>query len=153
MRSPSVSFGITLVVSLLTAAPLAAQEAETLFISAAISSAPDLAAGTIDDRFVGLERRPTVLVPLYVSFATLQVLDMHSTADALGRGASEANPIVRSFATNPFAMAAVKAAGTAGVILASEQLWKKNKPAAIVFMVASNAAMSWVVQHNYRTAR
>jgi hypothetical protein len=32
-------------------------------------------------------------------------------------------------------------------------MWKKNKVAAVVFMVASNSAMTWVVQHNYRTLR
>ena len=62
-------------------------------------------------------------------------------------------PVVRPFVGNPFGMVAVKAAGTAGVILASEQLWKKNKAAAVVFMLTSNAAMTWVVQHNYRIQR
>ena len=159
MRSPSVSFGAAVVVSLLAAAPLAAQEAEPLRLSAAVVNAAaigstlDEAASPADDRFVVRDRRPGALVPLYVSFAALQVLDLHSTATALDRGAVEANPIVRPFASNQFGMVALKAAGTAGVILASEQMWKKNKAAAIVFMVATNSAMTWVVQHNYRIAR
>jgi hypothetical protein len=162
MRSPSVLFATALVVSLMAAAPLTAQEAEPKFLSASVSAAvsaaaigspTDVAAGAADDRWVVRERRPGALVPLYVSFAALQVLDLHSTAGALDRGAVEANPIVRPFASNQFGMVAVKAAGTAGVILASEQMWKKNKVAAVVFMVASNSAMTWVVQHNYRTLR
>jgi hypothetical protein len=48
---------------------------------------------------------------------------------------------------------AIKAAGTAGVIFASERMWTKNKTAAVVFMIAANSAMAWVVQHNYRTVR
>ena len=159
MRSPSVSFVSAVVVSLLAAAPLAAQEAEPLRLSAAVISAaalgstPDAPAGPADDRFVVRDRRPSALVPLYVSFSTLQVLDLHSTARGLDRGAVEANPIVRPFTGNQFAMVALKAAGTTGVILASEQMWKKNKVAAVVFMVASNSAMTWVVQHNYRITR
>ena len=159
MRSPSVSFGAVVVVSLLAVAPLAAQEAEPLRLNAAvinaaaIGSTPDVPAGAVDDRFVVRARRPGALIPLYVSFGALQVLDLHSTAGGLGRGAVEANPIVRPFVNSQFGMVALKAAGTAGVILASEQMWKKNKAAAVVFMVASNSAMTWVVQHNYRIAR
>ena len=162
MRSPSVAFGTAVVVSLLAAPPLAAQEVEPLRLSGAVISAAaigstaavaDVPAGAVDDRFVVRDRRPGALVPLYVSFGALQVLDLHSTAGGLGRGAVEANPIVRPFVDSQFGMVALKAAGTAGVILASEQMWKKNKAAAIVFMVASNSAMTWVVQHNYRIAR
>jgi uncharacterized protein DUF5658 len=159
MRSPSVSFVTALAVLLVTAAPLAAQEAKSLSLSAAAISAAttdglaEVPAAPTDDRLVVRERRPGALVPLYVSFSALQVLDLHSTAGALGRGAVEANPVVKPFAGNQFGMIAVKAAGTAGVILASEQMWKKNKAAAVVFMLGSNAAMSWVVQHNYRIAQ
>jgi hypothetical protein len=92
-------------------------------------------------------------VPLYVSFSTLQVLDTHSTSRALSRGAAEANPLMKGIARSEIGMAAVKAAGTAGVIYASEKMWKKNKKAAVIFMVATNAAMAWVVQHNYRAGR
>lgn len=99
------------------------------------------------------EKRPPALIPLYVSFVTLQVLDLHSTAYALDRGAVETNPAIKGFANNTFAMAAVKAAGTAGVIFVSEKLRTRNKAAALALMIASNAAMTWVVQHNYRTAR
>jgi hypothetical protein len=47
----------------------------------------------------------------------------------------------------------VKAAGTTGLIIASEKIWKRNKVAAIALMVASNAAMAWVVQRNYASVR
>ena len=93
MRSPSVSFVTALAVSLLTAVPLAAQEAKPLSLSAAAISAAatgslaDVTAAPADDRYVVREHRPGALVPLYVSFSALQVLDMHSTAGALGRGA------------------------------------------------------------------
>ena len=98
-------------------------------------------------------RRPRALMPLYVSFASLQVLDTHATKTALDRGAVEANPVMRGFTGSAAGMLAVKAAGTAGVVWASERMWRRNKAAAVVFLVAANSAMGWVVQHNYRAAR
>jgi hypothetical protein len=47
----------------------------------------------------------------------------------------------------------VKAAGAAATIYATERMWKTNRKAAIVFAIATNAAMAWVVQHNYRAVR
>jgi len=99
------------------------------------------------------ERRPDALVPLYVSFSGLQVLDIHSTTRAIDRGAVEANPVLRGVVGNQAGLVALKAAGTAGIIYASEKMWKRNRTASIIFMVASNSAMAWVVQHNYRAVR
>jgi hypothetical protein len=98
-------------------------------------------------------RRPRALIPLYVSFASLQGLDAHSTTRALNRGAAEANPLMRGLADHPAGLLAVKAAATTGVVLAGEKMWKRNRVAAVVFMVAANSAMAWVVQHNYRAVR
>ena len=99
------------------------------------------------------EPRPAALIPLYASFAVLQVLDLHSTAYAIERGAVESNPAMKGFVDNTAAMTALKAAGTAGLIFASEKLRTKNKAAALGLMIGSNLAMTWVVQHNYRMAR
>jgi hypothetical protein len=99
------------------------------------------------------EPRPAALVPLYASFVALQVLDLHSTAYALDRGAAEANPAMRGFVDNRLAMTALKATGTAGVIYVSERLRTKNKAASLGLMIATNVAMTWVVQHNYRAVR
>jgi Domain of unknown function (DUF5658) len=98
------------------------------------------------------EPRPAALVPLYASFIALQLLDLHSTHAAVTGGAVEANPALAGFAGNTLAMAAVKAAGTAGVIFCSEKIRAKNKVAALGLMIAANSAMTWVVQHNYRLA-
>src|SRR5262245_14909292 len=96
------------------------------------------------------ERRPDALVPLYFSFSALQVLDIHSTGRAIDRGAVEANPVLKGVVGNQAGLIALKAVGTAGLIYASEKIWKKNRTASIVFMVAANSAMAWVVQNNYR---
>jgi hypothetical protein len=98
-------------------------------------------------------RRPQALLPLYASFAALQAVDMHSTWRALDHGAVEGNPLLMNVAGNKAALFAVKAAGTGAVIGVSEALWKKNRAAAILFMLSSNAAMTWVVEHNYRAVR
>ena len=134
------------------------------------SRAQELLALNVDDAVQTVERapapiaappaiaarsaeRPTVLLPLYASFITLQVLDIHSTQYALDRGAVEGNPMVKSVTGSTAAMAAMKAAGTAGVIFASEKLRAKNKAASIALMVATNSMMIWVVQHNYGVVR
>src|SRR5262245_46605343 len=75
--------------------------------------------------------RPAALLPLYASFVTLQVLDIHSTRSALGRGAVEANAAMQPFVGTTAGMAAIKAGGTAGLIFATEKIRKKNKAAAI----------------------
>jgi hypothetical protein len=136
---------------------VSAQElpAATLREAARAAAVPTTSPAEINAASSGLvrQRRPGALVPLYVSFATLQILDTHSTSRALDRGAVEANPAMRGFAGNQIAMLAVKAAGTSGVIYASEKMWKKNKAAAVIFMMAANSAMAWVVQNNYRAVR
>ena len=101
----------------------------------------------------GRARRPGALIPLYISFASLQGLDAHSTTRALDRGGYEANPLMRGLAAHPLGLVAVKAAATTGVVYAGEKMWKRNKVAAVVFMVAANSAMAWVVQHNYRAVQ
>src|SRR5262245_7687226 len=99
------------------------------------------------------ERRPAALIPLYASFVALQMLDMHSTRYALDRGAVERNPAINGLTGTTVGMAAVKAAGTAGVIFFSEKLRSNNKAAAVGMMIATNSMMAWVVQHNYRSVR
>jgi len=97
-----------------------------------------------------LRERPSVLVPLYVGFATLQGMDYHSTSRALASGAGrEANPMMRTIVRNRPAFIAVKAAASAGVILVGERLWKRNRVGAVVFMVVANGAMAAVVAKNY----
>jgi len=98
-------------------------------------------------------QRPRALVPLYASFAGLQMVDMHSTWRALDHGAVEGNPLLMNVAGSKAGLFAVKAGGTAAVIGVSEALWKKNRTAAILFMISTNAAMTWVVDHNYRAVR
>ena len=134
----------------------AAQERPTPLAAAPVVTAPieihapEMAARGLEEN---VPRRPKALVPLYVSYATLQAFDIHSTLRALDRGAAEANPLMTRVTASPVSLVAVKVASTAGVFYTTERMWKHNRVAAVVFMVGANSAMAWVVQHNYRIAR
>jgi hypothetical protein len=140
------------------AAPAAAQEGIGL-AAAAISAAapveqfvvrtPELPGGA---RRAAAGSRPGLLTPLYVSFATMQALDMHSTLRALNNGGREANPMMGSVVKSPAGMAALKATTSLGIVMLSERLWKQNRAAAVVTMVALNAVYGAVVTHNYSVA-
>lgn len=98
--------------------------------------------------------RPSALLPLYASLGALQALDIHSTSRGLGRGGREANPVMEPIVGNRAAYVAVKAATTAGVVWASERLWRKqNRKAAVVLTTLTNIGLAAVVAHNYRAAR
>jgi hypothetical protein len=98
------------------------------------------------------ERRPAILIPLYVSFAGLQAMDAHSTLRAVERGYTEANPLMAAATKNRGALIAVKLATTAAVIASAERLWRRNRVAAVVAVVAINGAYAGIVAHNYRRA-
>ena len=98
--------------------------------------------------------RPAALLPLYGSLIALQGLDIHSTRRSLASGAGqELNPAMRPVVRNSAAFIAVKASATAGVIWASEKMWKKNRKAAVVFTALVDVGMAAVVANNYRVKR
>lgn len=97
--------------------------------------------------------RPAVMLPLYVSFAGLQAADAHSTLRAIDRGYVEANPLMMGATRNQHTLAAVKVATTAATIAGAEMLWRRNRMAAIVTMLAINGAYAVIVTHNYRNLR
>jgi hypothetical protein len=94
-----------------------------------------------------------VLVPLYISYAALQGLDVHSTTRALRGGASEANPLMRGVAQQPVALIAVKAGAAATTIWLTHKVSKRSRAGAIVLMAAVNSAYAVIVAHNYRVGR
>ncbi len=98
-------------------------------------------------------RRPAALPVLYVSLAGLQVYDAYSTTRGLSQGARELNPLMRGIAGNSAALWTVKAATTASSILVAERLWKRNRTAAILTMLALNGVVASVATHNWATLR
>jgi hypothetical protein len=108
------------------------------------------APGSAQERDQVNRERPAPLVPLYVSFAALQALDVHSTLTALDAGGHEANPMIRSTLGNPTGLFLLKAGTAAGVVLITERLWRRNRAAAVVTMIALNSAYATMAAHNYR---
>ena len=99
-------------------------------------------------------QRPRPLMPLYASLVALEGLDIHSTRKAIASGRGrEANPAMSPMVRNSAAFLAVKLGATAGVIWASEKMWKKNRKASVLFATAVNVAMAAIVANNYRVSR
>jgi Domain of unknown function (DUF5658) len=98
-----------------------------------------------------LPDRPAVLAPLYISFAALQVLDIHSTLRAPDFGAREANPLVGGLLASPAAFVASKAAVTGGLLYVSERLRRRHPRTAVLMMIGLNSAYAVVVARNYIT--
>jgi hypothetical protein len=96
--------------------------------------------------------RPAALTPLYISFATLQGLDVHSTFRALGSGGRETNPMIGAVAGTPAGMVALKGGTAIGMIYLSEKLSKRNRTAAVLTMIGLNSAYAMIVAHNYSVA-
>ena len=132
-----------------TLSPLFAPQPQQLFHEqSAATSSNDVSWRPASARSAG-----SVLLPLYVSFAALQVLDAHSTRRALAVGGVEANPVIRSVAGSTAALVAVKAGVTASTILLSEKVRTKSRTGAILLMAALNSTYATVVAHNYRVVR
>jgi len=97
-----------------------------------------------------LDTRPGVLPPLYVSFATLQILDVYTTWQGVStRRAREVNPVLGGIAGNLPALVTTKAAATTVSVYAVERLWKRNRKAAVITMVGVNAAYLLIVSKNF----
>jgi hypothetical protein len=101
---------------------------------------------------VAAPSRPAALVPLYVSFAGLNALDIDSTYRALAGNAEEANPMAARLVHSPAALIAVKAGTTAAAIIVTERLRRSRPKTAILLMIGLNSAMAAIVAHNYAIA-
>ena len=125
---------------------------ETLTEALPFGARPALRPVVRTDAVPTMPRRPAPLVGLYVSLAGMQVLDIASTHRALEAGAVEANPMMAPFARSLLALAAVKAGVTCATIFATELMWKTNRKAALLTMIALNATYGAIAVHNYRVA-
>jgi hypothetical protein len=100
------------------------------------------------------QTRPAILPALYVSFSALQVFDGYSTTTALGRGATEANPLMRRAGASPGVFWAVKAGAAFSSVYLSERLWRQRRRGqAIAVMVVSNGIMAAVAARNASVLR
>jgi len=99
------------------------------------------------------QHRPAVLYPLYGSFAVLAGFDVHSTFAALDNGGQETNPVARGLLGSRVAVPIIKAASAGAVVYVTEHLWKRNRAAAVLTMIAVNSAYGVIAAHNYSVAR
>ena len=138
--------------------------AAMILVALCLSSVPIVAADTSETGRtdgtpvavgVGVQevRRPAILPALYVSFGALQAWDVYTTSAALNSGAREANPMAAPFAGGSAKILALKAASTASTVFFVERLWKQNKIAAVVVMVAINGGTAAVAMNNAGIAR
>ena len=97
--------------------------------------------------------RPALLPALYASAAALHAFDVYSTRQAMSSGAREVNPLMQGVVGNAHSFVAVKAAVAVVTIVVVERLWKTNRTAAILAMVASNSVAAIVAANNARTLR
>jgi hypothetical protein len=115
---------------------------------------PPLPAGPAPPPAVapGTGKRPAALLPLYITFAALQVADVRSTLGALDTGGREGNPAFAGL-RSPSAMVALKTGVAAGTTYAVERLRKRSPGTAVVLMIALNSAYAAIVAHNYAIAQ
>lgn len=151
---------LVLIAVMTTAVPAVAQSvsdrpsSDALVGESLLRSTSALAvSGAAEVPVVVSQRRSLTLPALQVTFGALQIMDMVSTARGLNAGLTEANPVMRGVAGRPMALATVKAGATATTLLLVNRVARHNRGAAIVTMVALNAAYAVVVARNTRALR
>ncbi|MEO7191896.1 MAG: DUF5658 family protein [Vicinamibacterales bacterium] len=98
-------------------------------------------------------RHSRALWSLYAATVVTQALDVHSTRNVLNSGGREANPALRGIAGNTPAFIAMKAAVASGTILATRQIARTHKTAAILALVGINSGYAILLAHNYAAMR
>ena len=88
------------------------------------------------------------LIPLFVSYAALQALDVRSTLTVIARGGAEGNALVAPFVNRPAAVIALKAAVTTALLFSAARLSRHNRLAAYGLMFALDSAYAMIVAHN-----
>jgi hypothetical protein len=143
-------FGVVLVAVFATAQPVAAASSEFVQLTSMVAAelgGRQVAAFRAPDF---TERRPAALVPLYVSFATLQVADARSTYVGVREGLVELNPLMKGAAHSPLQLTMMKLAATTCTIAASELLWRTHRKGTVFTMVVLNVAYGVIVANNVR---
>jgi Domain of unknown function (DUF5658) len=122
--------------------------------TAGAQSVPGNDPALLTARVMTTEKRPSALMPLYVSLAALQVTDGVATEWGVNHGRIESNPAFMPFANTPAALWAVKGGVTAGAIYLSERLWRHgHRGEAIATMVVSNGILIGVTARNASVLR
>jgi hypothetical protein len=117
----------------------------------AATTAP-ISAREFEQRFAPAKRSALTL-SLYGTLAGLNVLDVVSTRQAVGRGAVELNPLMKDAIGDNAMSFGIKGATTLATILAIDRIAKRNRKAGIVAAVIANGVTAAIVANNLRQAR
>ena len=110
---------------------------------------PVLAEGVPSAKADADAPRSGALVPLYVSLAALQIVDLHSTSRALSAGGREGNPIAGALVGSQTSFTLAKIVSTAGIVVLTERLRKHHPAAAMLLMIGLDSAYAGIAAHNY----
>jgi hypothetical protein len=127
--------------------------ADTVVAKSLLAPAVAAASGIDESPRAGTAPRALTLPMLQVSFGALEIMDVVTTMRALDAGLTEANVAVRGVADRPIALASVKAGAAAATLILVNRMARKNRRAAIITMIAVNAAYSATVIQNARALR
>ena len=122
-------------------------------VPVAVPDSSPAATAVVPDVTHAPPKRPAALVPLDVTFAALQALDVHSTLRARAYGGREGNPVVAGLVNRPALFIALKGTTAASLIYLTEKLWKRNRTAAVLTMIGVNCGYGMVAWHNYSIGR
>jgi hypothetical protein len=95
-------------------------------------------------------KRSPLLFTLYASHLALELLDARSTQQAVANGrAREGNPLLEPFATNTAALTVTKLGMAAGIIFATDRLYRHHPLFAMVILGTINTGYIILLQRSY----
>jgi hypothetical protein len=131
--------------------PAAAQTSTEGALRVAADQAVTAASLSTADPTLAIEakRRPAVLLPLYASYAALQMSDAALTLKALAIGGHETNGLMGGIVKHPLALYSIKAAVVGVAVFQSEKMWRQGKrKSAIATLIIVNTMYVFIVNHN-----
>lgn len=102
---------------------------------------------------VRVSQPTTAIKTVLVAHAAAQVADLVSTRQALGRGASEANALMRPFAGSTWKLATVKVIATAGISAALWWIHTKHPKVALIVGGILTAGTGYIAYRNTQVGR
>ena len=99
------------------------------------------------------QKKDWVYHGLEASLIGLNVADVILTIKGLEKGAIEFNPLIKPFADNPYALAAIKTGGIGLALYLNRKIRKYDTKYAKGFLIVSNLFYGFVVSHNFKVVR
>jgi hypothetical protein len=97
-----------------------------------------------------LDKPAPLFKTLLVAFGSLEAADVYTTLRAVHGGETESNPLMRSAANHPLALASAKAGSAAITVFLTQRLVRRHRTAGLVMTGALDAVLGAVAVHNAR---